>query len=123
MYTCERQSNSILSFRWDECGIYDIPAMIDHILERTGHEKIHYVGHSMGTTGFMVMMNSKPEYGEKVIMANFLAPVAYMENTISPIRTITPFVDDIMVGGRLNLATSSLTFVYLPEFSGQIRTP
>lgn len=84
--------------RWDECGIYDIPAMIDLILKKTGHEQIHYLGHSMGTTGFMVMMNSKPEYGKKVIMANFLAPVAYMENTVSPIRAITPFIHDIMVG-------------------------
>ena len=77
--------------------MYDIPAMIDLILKETGHEQIHYIGHSMGTTGFMVMMNARPEYGEKVIMANFLAPVAYMENTISPIRAITPFVDEIMV--------------------------
>ena len=83
--------------------MYDIPAMIDLILKETGHEKIHYVGHSMGTTGFMVMMNARPEYGDKVIMANFLAPVAYMENTISPIRAITPFVDEIMVGLLGNL--------------------
>lgn len=83
-------------YSWDECGIYDIPAMIDLILKKTGHEQIHYLGHSMGTTGFMVMMNSKPEYGKKVIMANFLAPVAYMENTVSPIRAITPFIHDIM---------------------------
>ena len=88
-------------FRWDECGIYDIPAMIDLILSKTKHEKIHYVGHSMGTTGFMVMMNSQPEYGEKVIMANFLAPVAYMENTVSPVRTLAPFLNEIMVSAAL----------------------
>jgi lysosomal acid lipase/cholesteryl ester hydrolase len=60
-------------------------------------EKIHYVGHSMGTTGFMVMMNERPEYADKIIMANFLAPVAYVENMKSPIRLLAPFTDSIEV--------------------------
>ena len=45
--------------------MYDIPAMIDLILKETGHEKIHYVGHSMGTTGFMAMHHYRPDIGEK----------------------------------------------------------
>jgi lysosomal acid lipase/cholesteryl ester hydrolase len=49
-----------LIFRWDQCGKYDIPAMIDHVLNTTRQEKIHYVGHSMGTTAFMVTMNLRP---------------------------------------------------------------
>ena len=57
-------------------GKYDIPAMIDHIIETTQQEKIFYIGHSMGTTGFMVMANDRPEYQDKVHLANFLAPVA-----------------------------------------------
>ena len=72
--------------------------MIDYVLEKTKQEKIHYVGHSMGTTGFMVTMNYKPEYADKVKMANLLAPVAYVENMQSPIRIIAPFTDEIEVG-------------------------
>jgi len=82
-------------FSWDQNGKYDIPAMIDYVLEKTGQEKIHYVGHSMGTTGFMVTMNYKPEYADKVKMANLLAPVAYLENMKSPIRIIAPFTEEI----------------------------
>ena len=72
--------------------------MIDYVLEKTGQEKLHYVGHSMGTTGFMVLMNDKPEYADKVKMANLLAPIAYVEHMESPLRLIAPFTDEIEVG-------------------------
>ncbi len=62
-----------------------------------GQEKIHYVGHSMGTTTFMVMAQERPEYLDKVYMANMLAPVAYVENMKSPIRFLAPFADAIAV--------------------------
>ena len=85
-------------YSWDQNGQLDLPAMIDVILAATPWtEKIHYVGHSMGTTGFMVMLNERPEYSDKIIMANFLAPVAYTENMKSPIRLLAPFADSIEV--------------------------
>lgn len=82
---------------WDQNGKYDIPAMIDHIIASTGQSKIHYVGHSMGTTGVMVTMIERPEYQEKIIMANLLAPVAYVEHMTSPLRFLAPFADSIEV--------------------------
>ena len=66
----------ILISSWDEHGKYDIPAMIDQIISVTEQEKIFYIGHSMGTTGFMVMANDKPAYQDKIHLASFLAPVA-----------------------------------------------
>ena len=78
-------------FRFDQNGKEDIPAMIDKIQNITHQERIHYVGHSMGTTGFMVMSNERPDYRDKIIMANFLAPVAYVENMRSPIKYLAPF--------------------------------
>jgi len=87
--------NSFWLYSWDENGKYDIPAMIDYVLMKTGQEKLHYVGHSMGTTGFMVLMNARPEYADKVKMANLLAPIAYVEHMQSPLRLIAPFTDEI----------------------------
>ena len=77
--------------------MYDIPAMIDYILATTGHEKLHYVGHSMGTTGFFVAMDHRPEYQDKVIMANLLSPIAYTENMISPLSWLAPWIQEIEV--------------------------
>ena len=73
----------ILSSSWDEMGKYDIPAMIDQIINITEQKKIFYIGHSMGTTGFMVMANDEPAYQDKIHMASFLAPVAVSKPLIT----------------------------------------
>jgi lysosomal acid lipase/cholesteryl ester hydrolase len=84
--------------RYDQFGKYDIPAMIDHVINVTQQEKIHYIGHSMGTTAFMVAMNLKPEYAKKIKMANLMAPVAYLKNIVSPLfRFIARYVNHLEV--------------------------
>ena len=44
-------------FSWDQMGQFDLPAMLHYVRDQTSKEKILYVGHSMGTTAFWVMMN------------------------------------------------------------------
>ena len=78
-------------------GTYDLPAMINKTLETTGQEKLFYIGHSMGTTGFMVMSNMRPEMSDKIELASFLAPVAYMQHAKSPLHLLAPIVDQIDV--------------------------
>jgi len=82
-------------FSFDQIGEFDLPAMIDKVIDATGAEKIHYGGHSMGTTSFMVMANKKPEYQEKIILANLLAPIAFVDHMISPLKYIAPFAGSI----------------------------
>lgn len=41
-------------FGFDDTGAKDYPAEIDYILEQTGQEKLHFVGHSMGATQYIV---------------------------------------------------------------------
>jgi len=82
-------------FSFDQIGEFDLPAMIDKVIETTGVEKIYYGGHSMGTTSFMVMANRKTEYQEKIILANFLAPIAFVDHMTSPLRYIAPFAGSI----------------------------
>lgn len=108
-------------FSWDHNGQFDIPAMIDKVLAVTGHDKIHYVGHSMGTTAFMVMADLRPEYLDKVIMANLMAPVAYVENMKSPIRLLAPFVNIIEVGIHLMDWVKTIAEQFATSFSGSHR--
>lgn len=35
-------------FSWHEIGLYDLPAMIDFILEKTEQDQMIYIGHSQG---------------------------------------------------------------------------
>ena len=88
---------TFVTYSFDQIGEYDLPAMIDKVLESTGADKIYYGGHSMGTTSFMVMANRKSEYQEKIILANFLAPIAFVDHMTSPLKYIAPFAGSIDV--------------------------
>lgn len=84
-------------FSWDEIGQYDVPAMIDYILNKTGHKNLYYVGHSMGTTVFFAAMSVRPEYNSKVRAMFGLGPVATVKHILSPIRYLTPFAHELEV--------------------------
>jgi len=63
-----------------EMGKYDLPAEIDHVLKTTGSSKINYIGFSMGTSMFWIMMSLHPEYNEKIKLMTAFAPVVYINN-------------------------------------------
>ena len=83
-------------------GIYDVPAMIDHIIEQTKQEKIFMISHSQGTTAFFVMASERPEYQEKMIASFALAPVAFISNIKNPlIRVLATFTEVIYVRSKI----------------------
>jgi hypothetical protein len=51
------------------------------------------------------MANKHPELQKKIILANFLAPVAYVDHMKSPIRRLAPFRDPIHVRLLILLGT------------------
>ncbi|KAK1138160.1 hypothetical protein K0M31_002641 [Melipona bicolor] len=55
-------------------GIYDMPAMIDRIIQETKQEKMFVVTHSQGGAVFFVMASERPEYQKKIIAHFALAP-------------------------------------------------
>lgn len=82
-------------FCWHEMGVYDLPAMIDFILIKTGCGQLHYVGFSQGTTQFFTCMSKRSEYNNKIISASLLAPVAFMGHMQSLLRLLAPMTDAI----------------------------
>ena len=62
------------------------------MLEYTNQTELFYVGHSMGSTGFMVMANERPDLLQHIKLSNLLAPVAYMSHMESPIKHLA-FMD------------------------------
>lgn len=58
-------------------GIYDLPVMIDKILEVTGRSKTFYVGYSQGSTEFFVLTSMFPEYNDKIELMVGLAPAVF----------------------------------------------
>ncbi|XP_055587241.1 lipase 3-like [Uranotaenia lowii] len=85
-------------FSWHEIGYYDLPAMIDYVLDLTGQGKLQYVGHSQGTTSFFVMTSTRPEYNEKVHLMQALAPVAFTSHMRSPLlRVLSVFQETLTI--------------------------
>lgn len=84
-------NNKFWHFSWHEIGIYDLPATIDYILEKTNQQKFFYIGHSQGMTSFFVMASQKPEYNEKIQLTVGLAPPCFMDHMKNSIlRAISP---------------------------------
>ncbi|XP_066998920.2 lipase 3 [Anabrus simplex] len=100
--TLSPSQSKFWQFSWHEMGVYDLPAVIDYILERTGEEKLFYIGHSMGTTMFYVMASEKPEYNNKIRAMFSLAPVAYMSHAGTPFLKALAFAGD-QIGWFTNL--------------------
>ncbi|CAB3259881.1 unnamed protein product [Arctia plantaginis] len=107
-------------FSWDEHGNYDLPAIIDYALAHTGKDKLHYIGHSMGTTSFFTMASLRPQYNEKIISMQALAPVAYMAHNSNPLlEAIAPFSNNIEsiadIVGHGEFLPSSQVFTWAGE--------
>ncbi|XP_021927635.1 lipase 1-like isoform X2 [Zootermopsis nevadensis] len=86
--TLSTKSSKFWDFSWHEMGIYDLPSMIDYVLNRTSHHNLHYIGISMGTTMFFVCTSMKPEYNRKIHLMIALAPTAFMANSKTPLHKL-----------------------------------
>ncbi|CAH2255159.1 jg7246 [Pararge aegeria aegeria] len=71
-------------FSFHEMGYYDLPAIIDTILNETGADNLTAIGHSQGTTMFFVLGSEKKEYNSKVNVLVALAPMAFVHNAPAP---------------------------------------
>nr|XP_027229359.1 lipase 3-like isoform X1 [Penaeus vannamei]XP_027229367.1 lipase 3-like isoform X1 [Penaeus vannamei]XP_027229373.1 lipase 3-like isoform X1 [Penaeus vannamei] len=82
-------------FSWDEFAKFDMPTMLQYARDVTGVPVLDYIGHSMGTTVFFVMMNYHPHINNWIRVMGGMAPVAYMHNKRAPISAFAPFVNII----------------------------
>ncbi|CAH1105282.1 unnamed protein product [Psylliodes chrysocephalus] len=96
--TLSPESSAFWQFSFNEMGRFDIPNTIDYILAQTQQTSLFHIGHSQGTTSFYVMNSLRPEYNSKIKAHISLAPVAYMNNLVSPlVRLFAPGASQIGV--------------------------
>ncbi|XP_073934916.1 lipase member M isoform X3 [Castor canadensis] len=86
------------AFSYDEMARFDLPAVINFILQKTGQEKIYYVGYSQGTTMGFIAFSTMPELAHKIKMYFALAPIATVKYAKSP-GTKFLLLPDIMIKG------------------------
>ncbi|KAF8039982.1 hypothetical protein BT93_B2255 [Corymbia citriodora subsp. variegata] len=71
---------------WDELAAFDLPAVFDLIHEKTG-KKVHYVGHSLGTTIALASL-SEGKLVDKLQSVALLSPVAYLTHITTALGII-----------------------------------
>ena len=77
-------------FSLHELGVKDIAAMITSILRISGRPKMSFIGHSMGTTSFLILSSYRPHLVKSVDLAILMAPVVKPHNMSNFICYVAP---------------------------------
>ncbi|XP_001917644.3 gastric triacylglycerol lipase-like isoform X2 [Equus caballus] len=92
------------AFSFDEMAKYDLPSTINFILKKTGQEKLHYVGHSQGTSISFITFCTNPKLAKRIKAFYALAPVAtvkYMKSLLNKLTLIPLFLFKIIFGNTI----------------------
>jgi pimeloyl-ACP methyl ester carboxylesterase len=81
-----KSEDEFWNFSWSEMAKYDLPAMINYVLNETGQEQLYYIGHSQGSLIGFAEFGQNQELASKIKLFIALGPVATTQNIISPIR-------------------------------------
>ncbi|XP_053244622.1 lipase member M-like, partial [Podarcis raffonei] len=79
------EEEAFWDFSFHEMGVYDLPAMTDFILQKTGRDKIYCGGHAQGSTVAFVAFSVIPQMSEKIKMFFAMGPAYTLHFSISPI--------------------------------------
>ncbi|XP_059332904.1 lipase member M-like [Ammospiza nelsoni] len=81
-------------FSFHEMAMFDLPAAIDFVLQKTGQKQLHYVGYSQGCSIAFIAFSSIPELAQKVKMFFALAPAVSLKHSRSPFMKMQLLVDN-----------------------------
>lgn len=79
-------------FSWAEMAKYDIPAMIDTVLNITGEKQLYYIGHSQGTLTMFSALSINEDLNRKIKAFFAIAPVG----TIAHVKGLFRYLGDNM---------------------------
>ncbi|KAL6011318.1 hypothetical protein ACLOJK_001764 [Asimina triloba] len=99
---------------WDDLVDYELPALIDEVSSQTG-QKVHYVGHSMGTLIALASF-SQGKLVDKIRSAALLCPIAYLHSITTMIGRLAAisfltenFPRDVLIG---SIPTTNYAFFH-----------
>uniref|UniRef100_A0A8C6XAR6 AB hydrolase-1 domain-containing protein n=1 Tax=Naja naja TaxID=35670 RepID=A0A8C6XAR6_NAJNA len=89
-------------------GYYDIPAVINFILNKTKQQQLYYVGHSQGTTAGFIAFSSWPELAERIKVFFGMGPIVTLTHATYPLFKI--FFNPLLVQFILLCNSKKLRF-------------
>ncbi|XP_031565908.1 gastric triacylglycerol lipase-like [Actinia tenebrosa] len=89
------RSAAFWNFTWDEMAQYDLPAMLNFVLKKTGQPTLYYAGHSQGTMIAFAEFSHNKDLAKKVKTMFALGPVATVGYIESPIKLLAIFLPEI----------------------------
>ncbi|XP_034993674.1 lipase member M-like [Zootoca vivipara] len=96
------------NFSFHEIAIYDIPATITFILQKTKQEGLYFIGQSQGGTLGLIAFSLRPQLAQKVKLFMALAPTYTFVETSGPAVLLFNFPD-----GFIRLIWGKKEFVIL----------
>ncbi|TVU13405.1 hypothetical protein EJB05_40459, partial [Eragrostis curvula] len=82
---------------WDELASNDLAAVVQYVYAQSGQQKMHYVGHSLGTLIAFAALSQQQQLG-MLRSAGLLSPIAYLDDVSSPLARAAA---DIFLGEAL----------------------
>lgn len=76
---------------WDEMAHYDLPTMVDFVVNHTRQKQLYYVGHSQGTLTAFAHASQNPQFAKQVKLFFALAPVATVAHIKGPLKILSHF--------------------------------
>ncbi|XP_075250394.1 lysosomal acid lipase/cholesteryl ester hydrolase-like [Convolutriloba macropyga] len=73
-------------FSFQQMAQYDLPAIVNYVIDTTGRQKIFYVGHSQGTLMAFLQMSEDLTLQDKIETAFMLTPVYSLTSMKSPLK-------------------------------------
>jgi len=83
------------AFTFNEMATYDLPAMLEYVLAKTGQPNLYYIGHSQGCMIGLAGFPAQPALAAKVRLFVQLAPASILANVKGALPLFAPFVDDM----------------------------
>uniref|UniRef100_A0A8C2TQI9 Lipase n=1 Tax=Coturnix japonica TaxID=93934 RepID=A0A8C2TQI9_COTJA len=117
----EFYSEKYSSYSFHEMAMYDLPATINYILQKTGQEQLYYVAYSQGTTTGFIAFSSIPELDHKIKMFFALAPITTSSNMKSPLVRVFDLPEGLIkVGSPLTLLWFHRQNLFLKQVTSRL---
>jgi pimeloyl-ACP methyl ester carboxylesterase len=89
--TLSPKTDAFWKFSFDDMATYDVPALINYVVNITGQESIIYVGHSQGCMVGLICFGERPDIASKISLFVQMAPASNIAHARGALNLIAPF--------------------------------